>query len=169
VHLTDISWKIAGEEAVKQFKKGQELEAVILGIDADRERISLGLKQMEGDGFSGYVEGNAKGSVVKGKVTAVDAKSVTVELAPEVIGTIRANEISEEKVNDVSTLFKEGDEIEAKIINIDKKNRTISLSIKAKDAQDEAEAIKKYSRSGEGSSATLGDLLKEKMVNKEGE
>ncbi|MBA2652091.1 MAG: 30S ribosomal protein S1 [Tatlockia sp.] len=169
VHLSDISWNVPGEEAVKQFKKGQELEAVILAIDAERERISLGLKQLEGDNFSSYVEEYTKGSVVKGKVTAVDAKSVTVELAPEVIGTIRANELSEDKVDDASTLFKEGDEIEAKIINLDKKNRTIALSVKAKDAQDQAEAIKKYSRSGDVSSTTLGDLLKEKMANKEGE
>nr|WP_232220584.1 S1 RNA-binding domain-containing protein [Legionella tunisiensis] len=142
VHLSDISWNVPGEEAVKQFKKGQELEAVILAIDAERERISLGLKQLEGDAFSSYVEEYAKGAVVKGKVSAIDAKTVTVDLAPDVIGTIRANELSEDKVDDATTLFKEGDEIEAKIINVDKKNRTIALSVKAKDAQDQAEAIK---------------------------
>lgn len=169
VHLSDISWNVPGEEAVKQFKKGQELEAVILAIDPERERISLGLKQLEGDTFTSYVEENAKGSVVKGKVTAVDAKSVTVDLAPEVVGIIRAGELSEDRVDDATSLFKEGDDIEAKIINIDKKNRTIALSVKAKDAQDQAEAIKKYSRSGEVASTTLGDLLKEKMANKEGE
>ncbi len=167
VHLSDISWTVPGEEAVKQFKKGQELEAVILAIDAERERISLGLKQLEGDNFTSYVEEYSKGSVVKGKVTAIDSKTVTVELAPDVVGTIRANELSEEKVEDASSFFKEGDEVEAKIINLDKKNRTIALSIKAKDAQDQAEAIKKYSRSGDVSSTTLGDLLKEKMANKE--
>jgi small subunit ribosomal protein S1 len=169
VHLSDISWKIPGEEAVKQFKKGQELEAVILVIDAERERISLGLKQLEGDTFSSYVEEFTKGAVVKGKVSAVDAKIVTVELALDVVGTIRANELSEDKVDDASNLFKVGDEIEAKIINVDKKNRTIALSVKAKDAQDQAEVIKKYSRSGEAASTTLGDLLKEKMANKENE
>ena len=168
VHLSDISWNIPGEEAVKQFKKGQELEAVILAIDAERERISLGLKQLEGDVFSSYVEENSKGSVVKGTVTAVDAKTVTVDLGSDVIGTIRASELSEDKVDDASHFFKEGDEVEAKIINIDKKNRTVSLSVKAKDAQDQAEAIKKYSRSGEVASTTLGDLLK-KNGNKEGE
>ena len=169
VHLSDISWNIPGEEAVKQFKKGQELEAVILAIDAERERISLGLKQLEGDAFTSYVEENSKGSVVKGTVSAVDAKTVTVDLGSDVVGTIRANELSEDKVDDASHFLKEGDQVEAKIINIDKKNRTISLSVKAKDAQDQAEAIKKYSRSGEVASTTLGDLLKEKMANKEGE
>jgi small subunit ribosomal protein S1 len=169
VHLSDISWNVPGEEAVKQFKKGQEMEAVILAIDAERERISLGLKQLEGDAFSSYVEQYTKGSVVKAKVAAVDAKVVTVDLAPEVSGTIRASELSEDKVEDATQFFKEGDEVEAKIVNVDKKNRTIALSIKAKDAQDQAEALKKYSRSSEAASTTLGDLLKEKMANKEGE
>ncbi len=168
VHLSDISWNVPGEEAVKQFKKGQELEAVILAIDAERERISLGLKQLEGDNFSSYADQFVKGTVVKGKVSAVDAKTVTVELAEEVFGTIRANDLSDDKVDDATTVVKEGDEIEAKITNIDRKNRTISLSVKAKDAQDQADAIKKYSRSGEAT-ATLGDLLKEKLANKDSE
>jgi small subunit ribosomal protein S1 len=168
VHLSDISWTVPGEEAVKQFKKGQELEAVILAIDAERERISLGLKQLEGDHFTSYADQYTKGTVVTGKVSAVDAKTVTVELAEDVFGTIRANDLSDDKIDDATTQVKEGDEIEAKIINIDRKNRTITLSVKAKDAQDQAEAIKKYSRSGEAT-ATLGDLLKEKMGNKEGE
>lgn len=169
VHLSDISWNVAGEEAVKQFKKGQELEAVILAIDAERERISLGLKQLEGDNFTTYVDEFSKGAVVKGKVTSVDAKTVTVELAEDVFGTIRASDLSDEKVDDASSIVKEGEEIEAKIINVDRKNRTIALSIKAKDAQEQADAIKKYSRSGEATTTTLGDLLKEKMANKEGE
>ena len=168
VHLSDISWNVPGEEAVKQFKKGQELEAVILAIDAERERISLGLKQLEGDNFTSYVDEFTKGTVVKGKVSAVEAKTVTVELAADVFGTIRANDLSDDKVDDATSLVKEGDEIEAKIINVDRKNRTISLSVKAKDAQDQAEAIKKYSKSGEVTT-TLGDLLKEKMANKESE
>ena len=166
VHLSDISWTVPGEEAVKQFKKGQELEAVILAIDAERERISLGIKQLEGDAFSTYVEEFVKGTVVKGKVTAVDAKSVTVELAEDVVGIIRAADLSDDKVDDASSLVKEGDEVEAKIINVDRKNRTVALSVKAKDAQDQAEAIKKYSRTGEATT-TLGDLLKEKMANKD--
>ncbi len=168
VHLSDISWNVPGEEAVKQFKKGQELEAVILAIDADRERISLGLKQLEGDNFTSYIEKNGKGAVVKGTVTAVEPKSVTVQLDDEVIGTIRVNDLSDEKVDDATTFVKEGDEIEAKITNVDRKNRTVTLSVKAKDAQDTAEAIKKYSRSNEATT-NLGDLLKEKMVHKESE
>ncbi|BCA95367.1 30S ribosomal protein S1 [Legionella antarctica] len=168
VHLSDISWTVAGEEAVKQFKKGQELEAVILAIDPERERISLGLKQLEGDNFTSFVDEYTKGAIVKGKVTAVDAKTVTVALADDITGTIRASELSDERVEDATTLVKEGDEIEAKIMNVDRKNRSITLSVKAKDAQDEADAIKKYSRT-EGTATTLGDLLKEKMASKEGE
>lgn len=165
VHLSDISWNVPGEEAVKQYKKGQEIEAVILAIDAERERISLGIKQLEGDNFSSFVEEHSKGSIVKGRVAEVDAKSVTVALDDDVTGTIKANELSDEKVDDASTLVKEGDEIEAKIINIDRKNRVISLSVKAKDAHEQAEAIKKYSRNGDAASTTLGDLLKEKMAS----
>jgi small subunit ribosomal protein S1 len=171
VHLSDISWTIPGEEAVKQFKKGQELETVILAIDPERERISLGLKQLEGDVFTSYVEENPKGTLVRGKVASADAKSVTVELATDVFGTIRANDLSEDKVDNAAAFVKEGDEIEAKITNIDRKNRTIALSVKAKDAQEQAEAIKKYSRSGDNApvSTTIGDLLKEKMANKDSE
>jgi small subunit ribosomal protein S1 len=170
VHLSDISWTIPGEEAVKQFKKGQELESVILAIDAERERISLGLKQLEGDTFTSFVDDFSKGALVKGKVIAVEPKLVTVELGADVIGTIRSNELSEDKVDDATTLFKEGDEVEAKILNVDKKNRTISLSVKAKDAQEQADVIKKYSRGSENVAATtLGDLLKEKMANKDAE
>ncbi|MFT4058245.1 MAG: 30S ribosomal protein S1 [Legionella sp.] len=169
VHLSDISWTVPGEEAVKQYKKGQELEAVILAIDPERERISLGLKQLEGDNFTSFVDEYTKGAIVKGKVTAVDAKSVTVTLADDIIGTIRASELSDERIDDATQHVKEGDEIEAKIINVDRKNRAISLSVKAKDAQDEADAIKKYSRTEGTSTTTLGDLLKEKMASKEGE
>lgn len=168
VHLSDISWTTPGEEAVKQFKKGQELEAVILAIDPERERISLGLKQLEGDNFTSFVDEFTKGAIVKGTVTAVDAKTVTVALSDDITGTIRASELSDERVDDATTIVKEGDEIEAKIMNVDRKNRSITLSVKAKDAQDEAEAIKKYSRA-EGTSTTLGDLLKEKMASKESE
>jgi small subunit ribosomal protein S1 len=174
VHLSDISWTVPGEEAVKQFKKGQELEAIILAIDPERERISLGLKQLEGDNFSSFADEFAKGSVVKGKVIAVDEKVVTVELAMDVTGTIRANELSDEKVEDASTVVKEGDEIEAKIMTVDRKTRTITLSVKAKDAQEQADNIKKYSRAGDMAeknlgATTLGDLLKEKMANKDSE
>lgn len=165
VHLSDISWSMSGEEAVKQYKKGQEVEAVILAIDAERERISLGMKQLEQDPFGDYVEEYAKGSVVTGKVIEVEPKFVSVELAPEVIGTIKVNELSEDKVDDATTVVKEGDEIEAKVTNVDRKNRSLTLSVKAKDAQEQAEAIRKYSKS-EVSNPTLGDLLKEKMGSK---
>ncbi|KTD00772.1 30S ribosomal protein S1 [Fluoribacter gormanii] len=167
VHLSDISWTVPGEEAVKQFKKGQELEAVILAIDPERERISLGIKQLEGDNFASFVDEYTKGAIVKGTVVAVDPKTVTVALADDITGTIRASELSDERVDDATTLVKEGDEIEAKIINVDRKNRSITLSVKAKDAQDEADAIKKYSRTEGASTTTLGDLLKEKMASKE--
>jgi small subunit ribosomal protein S1 len=169
VHLSDISWTIPGEEAVKQFKKGQELEAVILAIDPERERISLGLKQLEGDNFTSYIEEFTKGSIVKGKVSSVDPKTVTVILAEDIFGTIRASELSDERIEDATQHVKEGDEIEAKITSVDRKNRSIVLSVKAKDAQDEADAIKKYSRTEGGSTATLGDLFKEKIASKEGE
>ena len=169
VHLSDISWTVAGEEAVKQFKKGQELEAVILAIDPERERISLGIKHIEGDNFASFADEFTKGAIVKGKVIAVDAKTVTVSLSDDITGTIRASELSDERCDDATTLVKEGDEIEAKIINVDRKNRSIVLSVKAKDAHDEAEAIKKYSRTESVGNTTLGDLLKEKMASKEGE
>ncbi|MFA6303144.1 MAG: 30S ribosomal protein S1 [Legionella sp.] len=169
VHLSDISWTVAGEEAVKQFKKGQEVEAVILAIDPERERISLGIKQLEGDNFTSFSDQFTKGAIVKGTVTIVEPKLVTVSLGDDITGTIRVNELSEERVDDANNVVKEGDEIEAKIINVDKKNRTITLSVKAKDAHDEAEAIKKYSRTEGSATTTLGDLLKEKMGNKESE
>lgn len=155
VHLSDISWNIPGEEAVKQFKKGQELEAVILAIDAERERISLGLKQLEGDNFTSFTEQFTKGAIVTGKVTAVEPKMVTVALTDDVTGTIRVTELSSDRVDDATTVVKEGDEIEAKITNIDKKNRSVTLSVKAKDAQDEADAIKKYSRTENATTTTL--------------
>ena len=167
VHLSDISWTVAGEEAVKQYKKGQEVEAVILAIDSDRERISLGIKQLDSDSFTQYVDEFGKGSIVCGKVTEVEPKLVTVKLADDVMATIRINELTAEKVEDASTVCQVGDEIEAKITSIDKKNRTIALSVKAKDAHEEAETIKKYTRGGsnEPVSTTLGDLIKEKMAN----
>ncbi len=167
VHLSDISWTVAGEEAVKQFKKGQELEAVILAIDAERERISLGLKQLEGDQFTSFTEEYPKGALVKGQVISVEPKLVTVQLDAEVIGVIKVSDLSEDKIDDATTVIKEGDEVEAKIINIDKKNRTIALSVKAKDAHEQEEVIKKYTKNQESSNVTLGDLLKEKMASKD--
>lgn len=166
VHLSDISWKEPGEEAVKEFKKSQEIETVILAIDAERERISLGIKQLSDDPFGNFVDNNAKGTIVKGTVKEVDAKAAIIELAPEVEATLKVSEIATDKVDDARNVLNVDDEVEAKIINIDKKSRAISLSIKAIAAQEEAEAMKKYAQTAqEASRSSLGDLLKEKMGN----
>lgn len=165
VHLSDIDWDLPGEEAVKKYSKGQELEAVILAIDPDRERISLGIKQLNSDPFTQYVELNGKGSIVKGKVVEVDAKAAQVELADQVVAELRAGDISgEKKVDDARTELKVGDEVEVKIVALDKRNRSIGVSIKAKDAHDEKAALESYKAENQsGSTTTLGDLLKEKM------
>ncbi|HXH04056.1 MAG TPA: 30S ribosomal protein S1 [Candidatus Competibacteraceae bacterium] len=162
VHLSDISWNIPGEEAVREYRKGQEVEAVVLAVDPERERISLGIKQLDKDPFSNFVADNPKGSIVKGKVISVDAKGAVVDLGHGVEGTLRASELSRERVEDARSVLKEGDEIEAKFINVDKKNRTIVLSIKAKDLAEEEAVLADYTRKG-STGATLGDLLKEQM------
>ena len=168
IHLSDLSWNQPGEEAVRNFKKGDQLEATILAIDPERERISLGIKQMEGDPFSNFVAGHGKGSIVKGKITSVDAKGAVVNLGgPEIEGYLRASELSRERVEDARSLLKEGDEVEAKITTIDRKNRKISLSIKAKDMEEETEAVQEYSRKPGSVGSLLGDKLKEKLVNKD--
>ncbi len=165
VHLSDISWDIPGEEAVRNYRKGDEVEAVVLAVDPERERISLGIKQLDTDPFSTYVATHNKGSIVKGVITEVDARGATVELADSVMGYIRASEISRERVEDASAVLKAGDEVEAKFIAIDRKSRSINLSIKAKDYDEEAEVIRSYSSKSQpaGGAATLGDLLKEQM------
>ncbi len=163
VHLSDISWNTPGEESIRNFKKGDEIETVILAVDPERERISLGIKQLDKDPFSNYVGEHPKGSIVKGTVAEVDAKGAVIRLAEGVDGHLRASEISQERVDDARTLLKVGDEVEAKFVGVDKKNRTITLSIKSKDSDEEAEAIKDY-RSG-GATTTLGDILKEQMGN----
>ncbi len=167
VHLSDISWDEPGEQAVRRYQRGQEVEAVILAIDAERERISLGIKQLSEDSFITYVGTNPKGSIVTGKVIEVDNKQALIELADGVIGKLRAAEIDREKVDDVRTVLTTGDDVEAKVISIDKKNRTISLSIKAKDMQQEANAIKEYANQAKvaavAAGAKLGDLLKEQF------
>ena len=168
VHLSDISWNLTGEEAVKEYKKGQDVEAVILAIDAERERISLGIKQLLQDPFNSYVDENVRGTIVKGEVIAVDAKKVTLQLAAEVEGTIRASELSDDKIEDATLIVKMGETIEAKITNADRKTRAINLSVKAKDAQEQADVLKQYTKADEtaGGNTTLGDLLKEKMAKK---
>lgn len=166
VHLSDLSWNQAGEEAVRNYKKGEEVEAVVLAIDAERERISLGVKQLEGDPFNNYVAMHDKGSIVKGKVKEIDAKGATIELDNDVEGYLRASEVSRDRVEDMRTHLKEGDEVEAKIINVDRKNRSINLSIKAKDMADESEAMQRMASDQNAASAgttNLGALLKAKL------
>ncbi|MBU2918664.1 30S ribosomal protein S1 [Psychrosphaera sp. F3M07] len=141
VHLSDISWNVSGEDAVREFKKGDEIEAVVLQVDPERERISLGVKQMDSDPFSEYLENNKKGTVVKGQIKDVDAKGATVVLGTEVEGYIRVSEISAERVEDASTVLKAGEEVEAKFVGVDRKNRVISLSIKAIFAAEEKQAL----------------------------
>ena len=168
IHLSDLSWGRPGEEAVRDFKKGDEIDAVVLAIDPERERISLGIKQMEGDPFTNFVAENGKGSVIKGIVTTVDAKGAVIKLSEEVEGYLRASELSRDRVEDARSLLKEGDEVEAKITTIDRKTRKISLSVKAKDMEEESEAVQEYTRKAAGGASTLADKLKEKLVNKDG-
>jgi small subunit ribosomal protein S1 len=163
VHMSDISWDVTGEEAIRNFKKGDTIEAVVLSIDPERERISLGIKQMEQDPVSSFMAANKKGSLVTGKVISVDAKAAVIDLGDGVEGTLRASELSRDRVEDASTVLRVGDEVEAKLIGIDRKSRAINLSIKAKDYDDEAEAMKDYASSQQSASTTLGDLLKEQM------
>ncbi len=165
IHLSDISWDDEGEEAVRKFKKGDVVETVVLSVDPERERISLGIKQLAQDPFSSFVAANEKGSVVKGTVAEVDAKGAVISLADGVEGYLRASELSRDRVEDARSVLKEGDEVEAKFLGVDRKNRTITLSIKAKDADEEAAAIKGYAREAASSAPTLGDLLKEQMDN----
>ncbi|MHB1214641.1 MAG: 30S ribosomal protein S1 [Thiobacillus sp.] len=172
VHLSDLSWSLPGEEAVRNFRKGQDVEAVVLGIDLERERISLGIKQLEGDPLTSYATGHEKGSIVKGTIKTVEAKGATVQLDSDMEGYLRASEVSRDRVEDMRTHYKEGDEIEAMIINVDRKNRVINLSIKAKDMTDQDSAMKKLaadSAAAATGSTNLGALLKAKLENKNAE
>ncbi len=163
VHLSDISWNENPEEAVRQFKKGDQVEAVVLAVDPERERISLGIKQLDQDPVSSYIAEHPKGTVVSGKVTEVDAKGAVVDLGEGVEGYLRASELSRDRVEDARTVLNVGDEVEVKIIGFDRKNRNISLSIKAKEAAEEAEAIRDYARSAGEATTSLGDILKEQL------
>ncbi|MEW5709490.1 MAG: 30S ribosomal protein S1 [Pseudomonadota bacterium] len=168
VHLSDLSWSAPGEEAVRQYKKGDEVEAVVLAIDVERERISLGIKQLEGDPFTAYVAKHDKNSIVSGTVKSIDAKGAVIQLDNDVEGYLRASEVSRDRVEDIRTRLKEGDTVEAMIINVDRKNRTINLSIKAKDLAEQNEALQKMaaeSVSGAGTT-NLGALLKAKLDRK---
>jgi len=163
IHLSDLSWGRTGEEAVRDYKKGEELEAMILAVDPERERISLGVKQLGGDPFSNFVAEHGKGSVVTGKVISLEAKGATLELADDVEGYLRASELSRERVEDARSALKEGDTVEAKITTIDRKNRKISLSVKAKDLAEETEAVQEYARKSSSAISSLGQKLREKL------
>ena len=165
VHLSDLSWELDGEEAVRNYTKGEELETTVLAIDPERERISLGVKQLDKDPLSLFLAEHPKGGIVKGIIQEVDAKGATVELEGGVIGQLRASEISRDRVEDARMVLKAGEELEAKFTGVDRKTRIVSLSIKAKEAHDEAQAIKTYkSDAGKpAAGATLGDLLKEHL------
>jgi len=165
VHLSDLSWSQVGEEAVRNFRKGDEIEAAVLAIDTERERISLGIKQLDGDPFNNYAASHEKGAVVKGVVTSVDARGATISLGGDVEGYLRASEISRDRVEDARNHLKEGDEVEAMVINVDRKNRAISLSIKAKDTVETAEALQRMqAESGAATGTTnLGALLRAKL------
>jgi small subunit ribosomal protein S1 len=169
VHLSDLSWANAGEVAVRDYKKGQEVEAVVLAIDVERERISLGIKQLEGDPFTNFVAMHDKGSLVSGTVKSLDAKGAVVALGGDIEGYLRASEVSRDRVEDIRTRLKEGDSVNAMIINVDRKNRSINLSIKAKDNADESEAMQRMSAENAGTTTgttNLGALLKAKLDNK---
>ena len=164
VHLSDLSWNEPGEAAVRNYKKGQEVEAVVLAIDVERERISLGIKQLDSDPFTAFVGMNDRGQTVTGKVKTVDAKGAEIELAEDVTGYLRASEISRERVEDARNVLKEGDEVTAVITNIDRKARNIQLSIKAKDAADQQEAMQQINATREAAGTTnLGALLRAKL------
>jgi small subunit ribosomal protein S1 len=166
VHLSDISWNTPGEEAIRNYKKGDEVETVILAIDPERERISLGVKQLEQDPFQNYLATHEKGDLVRGVVKEVDAKGAVITLADSVEGYLRASEISRDRIEDARTQFNVGDELEAKFMGVDKKSKSITLSIKAKDQDDEAEAMKGYTQAASNAMPTLGDIFKEQMENK---
>ena len=166
VHLSDLSWSNAGEEAVKNFKKSEEVEAVVLSIDIERERISLGIKQLEGDPFTNFIASHDKNSVVSGTVKSLDAKGAVISLGGDVEGYLRASEFSRERIEDLRTHLKEGDKLQAMIINIDRKNRSINLSVKAKDVVDETDAMKQLRSENAASAAgstNLGALLRAKL------
>lgn len=165
VHLSDLSWTEAGEEAVRKYKKGEEVEAVVLAIDVEKERISLGIKQLEGDPFGNFISVNDKGSLVKGSVKSVDAKGAVVALSEEVEGYLPASEFAADRVEDLTTKLKEGDEVEAVIVTVDRKNRSIRLSVKAKDAKENREALNSVNAAVTANAGTtsLGDLLKAKL------
>ncbi len=167
VHASDVAWDVDGEDALRQFQKGEEVEAVVLAIEAGRERISLGIKQLQTDPLTSFMAEHPKGSIVKGKITAVEQRVAKLELAENVEGFLRASDIARERVDDARTVLNVGDEVEGRIVTIDRKNRTLGISIKAKEMYDEDQAIKEYGKASEdtGSATTMGDLLKQQIEN----
>ncbi len=165
VHLSDLSWHVTGEEAIRNFKKGDEVEAVVLAIDVEKERISLGIKQMEGDPYTNYIATHEKNTITRGTVKSVDAKGAVISLDGEVEGYLRASDFSRDRIDDLSQVLKVGDEVEAMITNVDRKTRSINLSIKAKDQAEQAEVMQKFSADSAASAGTtnLGALLKAKL------
>ncbi|MFM2051297.1 MAG: hypothetical protein RL682_1788 [Pseudomonadota bacterium] len=171
VHLSDLSWNESGEVAVREFKKGQEVEAIVLAVDVDRERISLGIKQLDSDPFTTFTSINDKGSVVTGKVKTVDAKGAEIDLGEDILGYLRASEISRDRVEDARNVLKEGDEVTAVVVNIDRKTRNIQLSVKAKDQVDQNEAMSNLSQQSAKENAgttSLGALLRAKLDSNNG-
>ncbi len=168
VHLSDLAWNVPGEEAVRSYKKGDELRAMVLSVDAERERISLGVKQLEKDPFSAYIAEHPKGSVVTGTVSEVDAKSAIIILAEGIEGLLKASEIARDRVEDVRAVLKEGEQVEAKFMGVDKKSRMVTLSIKAKEYQEDAVAVQDYNSSASGT-MSLGDILKESIEERKEE
>jgi small subunit ribosomal protein S1 len=168
VHLSDLSWNETGENAVREYKKGQEVEALVLAVDVDRERISLGIKQLDSDPFTTFTSINDKGQIVTGKVKTVDAKGAEIDLGEDIIGYLRVSEISRDRVEDASQVLKVGDEVTAVVVNVDRKTRNIQLSIKAKDQADQQEAMASLSQQSSRENAgttSLGALLRAKLDN----
>src|SRR4249920_2429522 len=163
VHLSDLSWDVAGEEAVRNYQKGQQVEAMVLSIDPERERISLGIKQLAQDPFSEYIATNPKGTIVKGVVKEVDARGAVIDLGNGIEGQLRASELGRDRVEDARTVLKVGQEIEARFTGVDRKTRTIALSVKAKEIHEEQEAVSNYRSEQPSSGTSLGDLLKEQI------
>jgi small subunit ribosomal protein S1 len=169
VHLSDLSWNLTGEDALRNYRKGEEVEAAVLAIDVEKERISLGIKQMENDPFNAYVAIHDKGSIVTGTVKSMDAKGAVILLDGEVEGYLRASEVARDRVEDIRTHLKDDETVETVIINIDRKNRQINLSIKAKDAAEQADTLRKLASEHSTGTTNLGALLKAKLDNKAGE
>ena len=169
VHLSDISWDQPGEEAVRNYQKGQQLEAMVLSIDPERERISLGVKQLAKDPFSAYIAENPKGTIIRGVVKEVDQRGAVIDLGNGIEGQLRANELARDRVDDARTVLKVGQQVDARFVGVDRKTRTITLSVKAKEMHEEAEAVQSYrSESGGGATGTsLGDLLKEQIGDRD--